>query len=177
MDREAFIKKTHWYARGAGWGFSFDLYAPIFETVQEKGLPLVGLNYPFWIRSKISASGIANLLPDERQMLAADIDTTNENHRAYVEEVFNQHPHGQAKSFDNFYEVQCAWEDTMADSIVRKLGSGPMVVIIGNGHIQYKYGVPDRAFRRNQAPFRTVYLASVGAEVDLDIADYIWVTP
>jgi len=177
LDREAFIKKSHWYARGNGWGFPFELYAPIFDMIQEKRLRLVGLNYPSWIRSKISTSGIENLLPDERRLLAAEIDTGNAKHRAYVEEVFNQHGHGRVKSFDYFYEVQCAWEDTMAEAVARNLPDGPMVVVIGNGHIRYKYGVPDRAYHRSQAPFRTVYLAAVGSEVNLDLADYIWVTP
>ncbi|MGD9330716.1 MAG: ChaN family lipoprotein [Desulfobacterales bacterium] len=177
LDREAFIQKTHWYARGAGWGFDFDLYAPIFETIKDKGIPLVGLNVPFGIQSKIRAGGIENLLPEERLWVASEVDTGNEAHRAYLEAVFNAHSHHQGSSFEYFYEVQCAWEDTMAESIARKLTSGPMIVVIGNGHIQYKYGVPNRAFHRNQAPFRTVYLAPVGATVDLKLADYIWVTP
>lgn len=177
LDRADFIEKTHWYVSKSGWGFNFDLYAPIFETIQSKQIPLVGLNVPMWIPPKISASGLANLLPDERRMLAARIDTGNADHRAYLEAVFNQNPHHQVKSFDYFYEAQCAWEDTMAEAIARKLGDAPMVVVIGNGHIQYHYGVPDRAFERSQAPFRTVYLASVGTRVDLDLADYIWVTP
>jgi len=177
LDRKAFIEKTHWYVRQSGWGYNFELYAPIFEIIQAKGLRLVGLNVPGWIPAKISAGGLANLLPDERRRLAAEIDTGNEDHRAYVEAIFNDNPHHQIKSFENFYEAQCAWEDTMAESIARKLAAGPMVVMIGNGHIQYKYGVPNRAYERNPAPFRTVYLASIGSEVDLDVADYIWVTP
>jgi len=64
LDRDAFIKKSHWYVRRSGWGFDFDLYAPIFDTIQAKGLRLVGLNVPFWIPPKISASGLDNLLPD-----------------------------------------------------------------------------------------------------------------
>lgn len=177
FDREAFIQKAHWKVRGTGWRFPFELYAPIFETIQLKDIRLVGLNVPGWIPAKISASGLTSLLPDERQMLATEIDTSIEDHRTYVEAVFTSNPHHQIKSFDYFYEAQCAWEDTMAESIARKLGQGPMVVVVGNGHIQYKYGVPNRAYKRNQASFRTIYLASVGAEVDLDLADYIWVTP
>jgi uncharacterized iron-regulated protein len=177
LDRDALIQKTHWYVRGSGWGFDFDLYEPIFDTIQAKGLRLVGLNVPFWIPSKISASGLDNLLPDERLMLASKIDTGNAEHRAYVEGVFKGNPHHQIKSPEFFYEAQCAWEDTMAESIARKLMAGPMVVVIGNGHIQNKYGVPNRAHSRHPAPFRTVYLAAVGSEVDLDVADYIWVTP
>ena len=177
IDRAAFIEKTHWNVRQAGWGFDFDLYAPIFDTIQSRRIPVVGLNVPPWIPPKISGSGLANLLPDERRLLADRIDTSHAAHRAYVESVFTAVPHHQVKSFDYFYQAQCAWEDTMAESIARKLGSGPMVVVIGNGHIQYKYGVPDRAYERRQVPFRTVYLVTVGTKVDPLVADYIWVTP
>ena len=177
LDREAFIQKTHWYVRRAGWGFDFDLYAPIFETVRDNNIRLVGLNVPGWIPSKISKSGLDNLLPDEREFVAQNVDTQNAEHRAYVEGVFNANPHHKIASFDYFYEAQCAWEDTMAQSIVRKMGENPMVVLVGNGHIIRKFGVPDRVHARNQVSFRTVYLASVGSEVEWDVADYIWVTP
>ena len=177
LGRETFIQKTHWYVRRAGWGFDFDLYAPIFETIRDNQIRLVGLNVPFWIPSKISKGGLVNLLPDERRLLAEDIDTENTEHRAYVEETYYAIPHHQGGAFEYFYEAQCAWEDTMAQSIVRKMGDAPMVVLIGNGHIIRKFGVPDRVRARNQASFRTVYLAAVGSEVDWDYGDYIWVTP
>jgi uncharacterized iron-regulated protein len=52
-----------------------------------------------------------------------------------------------------------------------------MVVLVGNGHIIYKFGVPNRAYKRNGAPFKTIYLAPVGGEAELSWADYLWVTP
>ncbi|MBL0713704.1 MAG: ChaN family lipoprotein, partial [Desulfosarcina sp.] len=152
-------------------------YAPVFETVRDNDIRLVGLNVPGWIPSKISRSGLDNLLPDERRLVAEDINTGNAAHRAYVDEIFNANPHHRIASADFFYEAQCAWEDTMADSIARKMGEAPMVVLVGNGHIIRKFGVPDRAYARNQATFRTIYLAAAGSEVEWDYADYIWVTP
>ena len=177
LEREALIQKTHWYVRCAGWGFDFDLYAPIFTTIRDNNIRLVGLNVPGGISSKISKGGLENLLPEDRRLVAEEIDLSNTAHRAYVEETYNANPHHKLVSFDYFYEAQCAWEDTMAQSIVRKMGDDPMVVVIGNGHIIRKYGVPNRVYARNQAAFRTVYLASVGSVVDWDYADYIWVTP
>jgi uncharacterized iron-regulated protein len=64
----------------------------------------------------------------------------------------------------------------MAEAIAENLNGDVMVVLAGNGHIQYKYGIPDRAFHRTKADFHTVYLAGVGGEINLDIADFIWVT-
>jgi len=69
------------------------------------------------------------------------------------------------------------WEDAMAEMIAQNLKNDVMVVLAGNGHIQFKYGIPDRAYKRTGASFRTIYLAPAGDVVELDIADYIWVTP
>ena len=70
------------------------------------------------------------------------------------------------------------WNSTkaMAEAIAANLNDGVMVVLAGNGHIQYKYGIPDRAFKRTNAAFRTIYLEPVGSEIKRNIADYIWVT-
>ena len=65
----------------------------------------------------------------------------------------------------------------MAESIAANLGGNKIVVLAGNGHIRYKYGIPDRTFRRTNASFRTVYPVSAGEEVELGVADYVWVTP
>lgn len=65
----------------------------------------------------------------------------------------------------------------MAEMISQHLKDDVMVVLAGNGHIQFKYGIPDRAYERTGVSFRTIYPAPAGDEVELDIADYIWVTP
>lgn len=52
-----------------------------------------------------------------------------------------------------------------------------MVVLAGNGHIMRKFGIPNRAFARNAAPFKTIYLAPVGGEAELSWADFLWITP
>ena len=65
----------------------------------------------------------------------------------------------------------------MADAVAENLESGKMVVLAGNGHIIRKFGIPDRAFARTHASFKTIYLAPVGGEAQLSWADYLWVTP
>ncbi len=175
LDREAFIRKTHWYAN---WGYDFDLYAGLFDRIQKNQIRLVGLNLPFHIPKKIRIGGIDGLLQDDRGYCPLTIDTTNEPHRNYVEAIFRRHTHLLGSTeFAYFYETQCTWEDTMAESIAGKMGPGPMIVLVGNGHIIKKFGIPDRAFARTKLPFKTLYLASAEEEVELDYGDYIWVTP
>ena len=50
--------------------------------------------------------------------------------------------------------------------LMRTVGEGSMVVLVGNGHIKEKFGVPDRAFALTQAPFRTImptYVSTIPA--------------
>jgi uncharacterized iron-regulated protein len=175
FDQKSFLEKTHW---SYNWKFDFDLYSDILNFVKEKQIRLVGLNIPPHIQRKIARGGIESIFGDDKKHLPEKIDLSNTAHRAYVEKVYRRHHHmGALDNFEYFYMAQCVWEEVMAEAIGQNLNEDLMVVLAGNGHIQFKYGIPDRAFRRTGASFRTIYLASVGGEVELGIADYIWVTP
>ena len=173
LDEETFLRKVHWYAN---WQFDFGLYRDILGFIKENRIKIVALNIPFYIPGRIRVGGLDNLLDTDKQYLPKEIDTSNAAHRNYVEQVFNQHHLRGNVKFDDFYMVQCVWDEIMAESIAANLGGNKIVVLAGNGHIQYKYGIPDRAFRRTSASFRTLYLVSAGKEIELGIADYVWVT-
>jgi len=175
LDEKSFLRKTHWYAN---WRFDFSLYRDILNFIKEKHIRLVGLNIPGYIPDRIREGGIENLRDEEKIHLPTEIDTSNSAHRDYVQKVFDHHHHLIDRvEFEDFYAAQVVWEDAMAQAVAQNLNDGVMVVLAGNGHIQFKYGIPDRAYKRTGVPFRTIYLAPVGNEVSRDIADYIWVTP
>ena len=173
LEEEIFLRKVHWYAN---WRFDFALYRNIFLFIKENRIKILALNIPFHIPSRIRVGGIDNLADDDKQYLPKEIDTSNTAHRNYAEEVFHRHHFKSNVKFDDFYMAQCVWDESMAESIASNLGNKTIVVLAGNGHIQYKYGIPDRTFRRTGVSFRTIYLAPAGEEVELGIADYIWVT-
>jgi len=175
LDQEDFLKKVHWYVN---WGFDFSLYQDILDFIKKNHLRLVGLNIPNHIPPKIREGGIESLGDDEKKHLPQQIDLTNSAHRDYVKPVFEKHqPYFKGKvEFENFYAAQSVWEDAMAEAIAQNLNNDVMVVLAGNGHILFKYGIPDRAFKQTGAAFKTIYTASTGTEVEPDIADYIWVT-
>ena len=177
LDQRAFLQKVHWYAN---WGFDFSLYQDIMDFIKTNHLRLVGLNVPSYIPPRIREGGIESLRDDEKKHLPQQVDLTNSAHRDYVQKIFENHKHhfrGEVE-FENFYAAQCVWEDTMAEAVAQNLNNDAMVVLAGNGHIQFKYGIPDRVFKRTGAAFATIYPVSVssGKEVAPDIADYIWVT-
>jgi len=175
LEKKEFLRKVHWYAN---WRYNFSLYEDILEFIKEHRLRLVGLNIPNHIPPKIREGGINNLRNEEKDHLPQQMDMSNTAHRDYVQKVFENHQHhfrGEVE-FEDFYAAQSVWEDAMAEAIAENLNTDVMVVLAGNGHIQFKYGIPDRAYKRTGAAFTTIYPASVGREVELDVADYIWVT-
>ena len=174
LDERTFLRKTHWYAN---WRYDFSFYRDILNFIKDNHIRLVGLNIPNYIPPRIREGGIDNLKEDEKKHLPEVIETSNAAHRKYVREVFNHHHHLTGRvEFEDFYMVQAVWDDGMADLIAKNLINGTMVVLAGNGHIQFKYGIPNRAFKRTGAPFRTIYLTPAGGDVERGIADYIWVT-
>jgi uncharacterized iron-regulated protein len=172
-DWQTFLKRTQWYAN---WKFDDTLYKDILVYIKEKRLKLIGLNIPFYIPPRISTGGLDNLLPADRAQLPRKIDTTQAEHRAYIQEIFKMHHLKGRGDFENFYAAQCAWEDGMAQRVAGNLADDTMVVFVGEGHIRRKYGIPDRAFERNGAPFLTIYPAMPHQPVSLKDGDFIWVT-
>ena len=173
LDEETFLRKVHWYAN---WRYNFALYRDILLFLKENRIKIVALNIPTYIPARIRVGGIENLSDRDRRYLPNEIDTSNAKHRDYARKVFDQHNFKSSVKFDDFYLAQCVWDEIMADSVAADLGETRFVVLAGNGHIQYKYGIPDRTFRRTSVPFRTLYLVPAGEEIELSIADYIWVT-
>jgi len=172
LDEDAFLRSTHWYAN---WRFDFAFYRDILQYVKSARIRLVALNLPFNIPPKVRVGGIEHLSGYEKGFLPAQVDTTIAAHREFAQTIFGMHDFKTGVKFEDFYLAQCVWEDVMAESVANSLGAGRLVVLAGNGHIQFKYGIPERAFKRNGIPYRTIYQASAGEEVDPSIADYILV--
>ena len=176
LDETTFLKKVHWYAN---WKYPFRLYRDILVYIKEQQIPLIGLNIPFHLPPKIAIGGIESLSEIELNYLPEDIDTSNPAHRAYVKKIFDRHHHHVKgrDNFETFYQAQCAWDDGMAESIARNTGDSKMIVLAGNGHIYRNFGIPERAYRRTNLAFKTVYLTTVGTKATLPDGDFIWVTP
>jgi len=118
--------------------------------------------------------------PSEREQLPKEIDLTQDRHRAFLLEIYNEHSPRDMKQFEYFYEAQCVWEETMASHLAKHLasGRGRLIAFTGNGHIVNKFGIPDRPVRRVPASMVTVmpYPCSGKETIDRQAADYVWFT-
>ncbi|MFA5793917.1 MAG: ChaN family lipoprotein [Candidatus Brocadiia bacterium] len=163
IDEKEMLRKTDYYSR---WSFEWMMYQPMVTFSYEKGLKVVALNAPAEISKKVARSGLKVLTPEERKSLPEKIDINDKEHRFYIYERFR--PHIQMgmfteENFQSFYESQCVWEDTMADSVAsffrgldKDAASGQMVVFVGGGHIMFRFGIPERAKWRTQFDYRTI---------------------
>jgi uncharacterized iron-regulated protein len=170
LDEESFLRAVHWYAN---WRFDYGLYRGILDYLRREGIRALALNLPAQIPPKIRVGGLEFLSGYEKGFIPEHVDTSIPAHRDFVRRVFERHDFQGRARFEDFYTAQCVWEDVMAESIAKGIGADPMVVLAGNGHIQFKYGIPERAFRRNPLAYRTVVLLSPGEDTAPGLADYV----
>jgi len=145
------------------WGYDYNHYKDIMDFTRNNKIPLVALNVTKEFGKKVRKLGIEGLSEEERKALP-EIDTTDVYHRKYLKSILNSHGHGNVDTddiFEKFYQVQCVWEDVMADSISQFLSSPQgkdkkLVVFLGGGHIIYHFGVPKRVYRSNHLPYITI---------------------
>ncbi|MEE9199964.1 MAG: ChaN family lipoprotein, partial [Candidatus Brocadiales bacterium] len=158
ISEEELLRDTHWKEE---WGYDYGLYKGIMDFAREKKIPVIALNVTKELQKKISRKGLSGISDADRATLPS-IDTTDFYHRRYLQKIFKGHT-DMSGDFDKFYEVQCVWEDVMADSIARYLssprGSGckKFLAFMGDSHIIYDFGVPKRVFHRLHLPYSTVY--------------------
>ncbi len=180
LTEDDFVRESEWEKV---WGYPFQLYRGLTAFAAEKRLKIIGLNIPHEIVRKISRNGLSSLNAEERSQVALDIDYDDIEHRNYIQEEFEQHIQGSIKDFDTFYEAQLAWEESMAETLADFLeASGAetkVLVIIGKGHMSYRFGAPQRTARRVNHVYKTIAPFPYNHPdrvVDPKLADYVWLT-
>lgn len=172
LDTRDFLKKSEYYQR---WGYDYRLYAPILEFAMEKKIPVIALNVPKELTRKVGRGGLDSLSDEERARIPEEIDYTDQEYRQRLQAIFEEHPAGNGKGFDQFHEVQLVWDEGMAEQVAHYLNRHPehyMVVLAGSGHLAYGSGIPQRVHRRIPVD-AAIVLSDPGTELDPDIADYL----
>ena len=102
------------------------------------------------------------------------MDLSDKDHRAYIRRIYNSHRGGLSKDFERFYESQSLWDEGMAETLSEFLKSSEsqdktILVIAGNGHIVFDFGIPKRFYRRTPFPFKTLVMKEWTKEADQDL--------
>lgn len=175
-----FLTQVDWKGQ---WGYDYDFYRPLLETIRKHKLPLIGLNIPRdWVHN-VGQKGFEGLTPDERAQLPADMSLDNADHKAIFTALMGGHPMTGAMG-DNIYAAQVLWDEAMADTALRYLQGRPhdprtvFVVVAGSGHSMYNQGINYRVFRRTGERGITVEMAQSDgpATVSRGVGDFVYVT-
>jgi uncharacterized iron-regulated protein len=156
LTEKELIEKSEYAKR---WGFPWENYAPILKFAKEKQLSVIALNTPSEITRKVAREGLKSLTLSEQKLIPplSEIHTDNEEYRQQLQAAFQQHQagnHGNSADGENFFQAQVLWDETMAEGIAKFVKTHPnyqVIVLAGQGHIIYGYGIPNRVARRLKA--------------------------
>lgn len=184
LSEQDFLTKIKWGSP------SFDFYRDqVLIPDLNLGESVVALNLPRSISGKIAKSGLPSLTPEEQLFLPPAFEL---GRQSYKERFLELMPHLPTPEMgENYFAAQSAWDDTMAWQTMEYKKSQPdtvFVIIVGDFHVQYGGGLPDRLKARGANQIITFSLFnSIGwdeNEIDKEVmpspqygprADYVWI--
>jgi uncharacterized iron-regulated protein len=164
ISEREFLKESEFFKR---WGSDYLLYRDIINFAKSRKIPIVALNIRQEIIEKVARGGLDALTEDEKKEIPPDMDMSDLNYRKRIMEVFSRHRKGGAENFENFYQSQILWDETMAHSVAGYLKKHPgrqMVVLAGAQHVMYNEGIPGRAYRLTGKDYITLVTGEVSFE-------------
>jgi uncharacterized iron-regulated protein len=167
------------------WGFPWAYYEPILDFAKVNHLPVIALNTPTEITRKTGKQGLESLTGSDLWYIPpiAEIDFSNAQYRQLILASYQQHVGVvpiASKSFDRFHSAQLLWDETMADRIANFAKREPKyqtIVLVGQSHVTYGYGIPDRVRRRFKGSkfiAKTLLLSDNGDPNQQQSADFLW---
>ena len=171
INERTFLEKTRYFSE---WGYDYNLYKSIVDFLKANYIPMIALNLEARITKQVARDGIGSLKDADRQQLPGSLDFSNSRYTEDLRRVFDVHQDPDTlQDFNKFLQAQILWDETMAaraQSYVRNHPDRMLIVLAGNGHLRYRYGIPDRLFRR--VPIPSVVILQ-DEELEDGIADYV----
>lgn len=142
ISEDDFLKGIRW-----GAGFSFSAYRQQALAPQlNLGEQTIALNAKRTLTAKIASQGLASLNEQERGELPEGFSLGNQRYFSRFKSIMQDHlPNPEA--IDRYFAAQSVWDDTMAFHANQFLAAHPeqvLVIIVGEFHVQYGGGLPDR---------------------------------
>jgi uncharacterized iron-regulated protein len=140
LDEATFLGQVGW-----GQGFSYDAYRNQVLFPEANSEYVIALNAPRSLTSRISRVGMTGLTEEEKRLLPPGWTIGNQGYFERFETVMGGHV--PADALARYFEAQSTWDDTMAwkaSEFIRLHPDQIMVIIVGEFHVQYGGGLPDR---------------------------------
>jgi|GEM_PF-4752181 len=142
LTRDEFHRASDWDER---WGLSFDLYEPLLAFNQLQQVPAFALNVEPELVNRIGREGWGAVPAHERHGIGPGAEP-EADYQAYLTEVAGRHGHLEPTEEDveQFIRAQGVWDRAMAEGLSEMLdqGYGPVVGIVGRGHVFNGHGIP-----------------------------------
>ncbi len=147
LDLAEFLARSRW---AEVWGFDPALYRPLFDLCRDRRLPMVALNCDRPLVTLVGRDGWQVLPEEERGWLTPAADALPAYRRYLFDMTGGVRPGRAAQSpedpaFDRFVRAQQVWDRAFACAIAEALdrtAGGPVVGIIGRGHLEHGFGTP-----------------------------------
>ena len=182
-DEAAFLKTAR------PWSNYQTDYRPLVEYAKANGIPVLASNVPQPIASAVGKRGLDALADAPPGQAAALVQAPHDSawlrFKAVMEAMGGAHG-GTAMdeaTVARFYEAQTVRDETMAESITRRLEAAPGGLVLhlnGQFHSDYGAGIPRRVLWRR--PLTKIVIVSVVPvadvkkalpTVDKELADYV----
>jgi uncharacterized iron-regulated protein len=176
ISEPEFLRGTDYFEE---WGYDYRLYQPIFQFARENKIPMRALNVPTAVVSAVSKNGLAGLTPQERGGLPPDIEPADDDYKARLRPIFEQHGSSKPQAFDHFVDAQLTWDESMSASAAAYLNANPdrrMVILAGSGHLAFGNGIPKRLQRRTHVSYSIVLNAGSDQDIGPQMADYLLIS-
>lgn len=145
ITESEFLQEVSWS------GIPFSEYRNQVQMPLEFGGWTFGINLPRSVARQISKLGLKNIEKSAADFLPPDPQLGN---AAYFERFkAAMQGHVPAEKLQNYFEAQSMWDDTMAWQLASIFARDQRftAVIVGEFHIAYGGGLPDRLQARSQA--------------------------
>jgi len=151
-------------------------YRDVLLAARHLHIPIVGLNAAGTVVHKVARKGLDGLTQEECASLPPDLkERINPLNDRLLRLRLKVHKAFQGMSLDRIVLAQALRDETMGRGIVRFLQSPDgqdriMMVIAGNAHVNYGFGIPD-AVRRELDVASRIILCSESGELVLSKED------
>ncbi|MDH4262146.1 MAG: ChaN family lipoprotein [Spirochaetia bacterium] len=132
------------------WGYDYQYYKDILDFARKNNIDVIGLNIKNDIIRKIGRHSFQDITQEELKEIPDQIDFSNVTYKNSLSQIFTQHPGYENKLPDNFYLSQLIRDEYMAQSASQYIKANPqktMILLVGNGHVEFGFGIPKRLQR------------------------------
>lgn len=167
LSEPDFLKAIHWGS------LPFDSYRGQAQFADAKeGTKTIAINAPMSLTGRISKVGLAGLTEAEKAMLPPNFTVGNAAYLERFKEVMGGEGHlPSPEAVQNYFAAQSTWDDVMAFNATQYVKAHPdqvLVIVVGEFHVQYGGGLPDRIKARGVSQMTTFSLVNLHGLSDDD---------